>query len=144
MAVSGRFEGSSGPVPDWSLRLNRCAVNNGSVPMTLGDSQLSWSLRGIDMYFARPDAADTEAVLAAPAGGPKMVLVRIPERQRMTVLTSSMCKTFELSWGPSRAEVNDSDVLEGEVRVDCRHPELGHVTGQATFRCYGADGSDSE
>lgn len=129
MAVSGRMRGEEGPVPDWSLQPNRCESSNGA----------------LDFFFRGPDALDTEIVvkatpglsvdLAVPLTGEaaslvpqQSVLVRVPNQSKMVVLRRSDCSVFDLRLDQTYSAI-------GRVTLDCRRPEIGHVTGTLEFVC---------
>jgi hypothetical protein len=125
--VTGRFHGEGGPAPDWTLRPNRCDADPyaGSLLTTLG---------AVDMYYRGSGAADTEVVVKGQALQPQ-VLVRIPGQSKMVVLRKSDCTVFEVYVHGAGFEINDDEPSSGRVRIDCNRPEIGHVTGEASFVC---------
>lgn len=120
--ASGRFHGEGGPVPDWTLRPNAC------------DSNPYASAGAIDLYYRGADARDTEVVVKADVVQ-QQVLVRIPGRKQMVVLRASDCSVFDVGVHGAGYEINDTEPRSGHVRIDCARPEIGRVTGEATFTC---------
>jgi hypothetical protein len=118
--ADGRIRGEQGPVPDWSLRPNRCTAVSGAA----------------DLFYRGPDAADTEVVVRArpdfAAVTPRLspdamrrallpsVLVRLPDRHEMVTLQKTDCTVFDIAF---------DSWLMGHASLDCRSPEIGHVTG---------------
>jgi hypothetical protein len=88
-----------------------------------------------DMFRASDSPDDTEVVIGMLAGAPA-ALVRVPARDHMVALGQADCAVFEVSFGPTSYTMNDEVGLSGHVKLDCRRPELGHVTGEAEFTCF--------
>ena len=128
--VDGRIRGEQGPVPDWSLRPNRCTAVGGVA----------------DLFYRGPDAADTEVVVrAAPdavadtpqtspdparAASLPSVLVRLPDRRAMVSLRKTDCIVFDVAFDGASS---------GHANLDCRRPEIGHVAGTLEFACDSTD-----
>ncbi len=120
--VDGSFAAGSGPGPSWSLSPDHCT------------SGASAGYVGADMYRDQP-GDDTEIVVIQDGGGFR-VLARIPNSGEMVVLTPADCERFEATVGYNGVTVNDIPGVSGTVHLDCRRPEIGHVTGKARFTCY--------
>ncbi|MGH7293614.1 MAG: hypothetical protein ACRELB_01715 [Polyangiaceae bacterium] len=133
-STSGRVHGESGPVPDWSLRPNRCKVGDPS-PVWGGDRIVAVAPGVADLFYAGPDAADTEVVVRAEGDRPSL-LVRIPGQGRMVVLRREDCSVLDVSMGHTAYTVNDEAGLVGHARFECSRPEIGRVTGDLSFTCF--------
>ncbi len=131
MGANGHFRGEDGPSGAWSLRPNRCQTANGARYIGY-DAGLGLAL---DLYYAGPDADDTE-VVGRPAGATPSVLVRIPGQRKMVVLRQADCAVLDVALRDTLYSVNDATGMAGHVTLDCRRPEIGHVIGTATFECF--------
>jgi hypothetical protein len=90
--------------------------------------------RVIDLYYQGERAADTEVVVRDGEQGQE-VWVRIPGKHKMAILRQADCTTFLVSTNTAGYTINDGEVLTGRVRLECSRPEIGRVTGEATFVC---------
>lgn len=131
MSADGRFRGEDGPTGAWSLRPNRCETTSGARYIGYAPG-LGLAL---DLYYAGPDADDTEVVVR-PSGATPSVLVRIPGQHKMVVLRRADCTLLDVGLRDTAYMVNDATGVAGHVQLDCRRPEIGHVVGSATFECF--------
>jgi hypothetical protein len=92
-------------------------------------------LDAFDIYYAGANAGDTELVIR-PDGVNSAVLVRIPGAHKMVVLRKPDCRTLDVSLRDTAYAVNDETGVTGRITLDCERPEIGHVTGSATFTCF--------
>lgn len=132
--VSGHVTSVGGPVPDWSLRPNRCKVGD-PLPAWGGDALVAAPPRVADLYYAGSHPADTELVVSHGGGHPYL-LVRIPGAEKMVVLGQADCRVLEVSMGYTGYTVNDEAGLSGSARFDCQRSEIGHVKGNVSFTCF--------
>jgi hypothetical protein len=131
-SVSGVCRGEGGPVPDWSLRPNRCKTS---------DPSPAWGGAGIvgvpegvaDLYYAGKNPGDTEVVVNSDSA---VILVRIPGKGQMVALHHTDCAVFAISAGYTGYTVNDEAGFTGRAQFDCTRPEIGHVTGDLSFTCF--------
>jgi len=121
-AITGSFAATSGPGPDWHLMPDRCISGNHS------------GYLGADLY--RDQKGDDTEIVVIKDGGGFRVLARIPDRGQMVVLTPDRCSRFDAEVHFNGVTVNDVQAVAGSVAIECTSPELGHVTGEASFVCY--------
>jgi hypothetical protein len=133
-STSGSVHAEHGPVPDWSLRPNKCKVGDPS-PAWGGDAVVAVPPSVADLYYAGSGAADTEVVVRAD-GDRASLLVRIPGAGKMVVLRREDCSQLEVSTGHTSYTVNDEAGFVGHARFDCTRPEIGHVAGDLGFTCF--------
>lgn len=117
--LRGELHSRAGELGTWDLRPTRC---------TTGKAR---GLTAADL-FSNDSRDDTEVVVVAVSSSSPVVLARVPARDRMMVLRARDCARFRVDVRPLRP---GSDVITGELAIDCALPDGGHLSGEAAFTC---------
>ena len=124
--ASGEFSGRGGHGADWSFEPDRCKQTE--VPGSFSSSVA-------DLYYAGVHPSDTEVVVRE-IGGERQVLVRIPTKNQMIVLRRADCEVFDIELGQTAYTLDEEVGVTGHVHIACRRPEIGRVSGEASFTCF--------
>jgi len=117
--LRGELRSSGGELGTWDLRPTRC---------TTGKAQ---GLVAADL-FSTEAGDDTEVVVVALPSSSPVVLARVPARDRMIVLRPRDCSRFRVDVRPIHPR---SDIVTGDLALECALPDGGHLAGEAAFTC---------